>query len=81
MMAEFFVLRKFRRRGIGRLAAHQLFARYPGLWRVYQEAGNLPAQSFWREVVSRYTHNQFEYVDEKHWDGIILEFDVKESER
>ena len=33
-MAEFFVLRRWRRRGIGRTAAHALFQHFPGRWEV-----------------------------------------------
>ena len=33
-MTEFFVLRGWRRRGIGRTAAHTLFRRFPGRWEV-----------------------------------------------
>jgi predicted acetyltransferase len=33
-MSEFFVLRKYRRQGIGRTAAVELFERFPGPWRV-----------------------------------------------
>lgn len=52
-MAEFFILRKYRRQGIGRIVAHQVFARFAGKWRVMQEKGNLPAQAFWRRVIER----------------------------
>jgi predicted acetyltransferase len=35
-MGEFFILRKLRRRGIGRLVAKQLFDRFVGIWQVMQ---------------------------------------------
>jgi predicted acetyltransferase len=69
-MAEFFILRKYRRRGIGRIVACRLFDRFPGRWQVSQEPGNLPAQAFWRGVISAYTNGQFTEIPE----GPIQEF-------
>jgi predicted acetyltransferase len=39
-VAEFLVLPKFRRTGIGTQAARQLFAAHPGPWEVHQVIGN-----------------------------------------
>src|SRR5947208_2729626 len=39
-VAEFFVLRKYRRLGVGARAGQHLFARFPGNWMVEQVAGN-----------------------------------------
>jgi predicted acetyltransferase len=50
-MAEFFILRKYRRQGIGRSVVHQVFERFEGQWEITQEEGNLPAQSFWKNVI------------------------------
>jgi predicted acetyltransferase len=48
---EFFVLRKYRRSGIGRAAAHEVFRRFPGSWVVHEIPGNDAAVSFWRTVI------------------------------
>jgi len=58
-IAEFFVLRSFRGKGVGRDAAVRLFDRFPGRWRVAQDAGNIPAQRFWRSVIGEYTGGSF----------------------
>jgi predicted acetyltransferase len=50
-MAEFFVMRKYRRGGIGKEAARTLFARFPGDWQVRQERGNGAATLFWRKAI------------------------------
>ena len=63
VMSEFFVLRKFRRRGVGRRLACRLFDRFPGRWRVEQEAGNHPAQVFWRSVIGEYTKGRFAEIE------------------
>ena len=53
-MAEFFVLRRYRRQGVGEAAARQTFGRFPGLWQVRQLAANTAAIAFWRGVIGRY---------------------------
>jgi predicted acetyltransferase len=50
-MAEFFVMRKYRRRGVGLIAAREVFARFPGDWQVRQMATNTPATHFWRRAI------------------------------
>lgn len=50
-MAEFFVLRKYRRAGIGTEAARQIFARLPGEWRVTMLPGHHQAVRFWRKAI------------------------------
>ena len=58
-IAEFFVLRGERGRGVGRAAALETFERYPGRWEVAQLRDNLPAQAFWRRVVGEYTEGRY----------------------
>jgi predicted acetyltransferase len=75
-LAEFFVLRKFRRKGVGEVAARHLFDRMPGVWSVAQIDPNIAAQHFWRKVVHRYTGGAF---TERHDDDrgrVIQEFDT-----
>jgi predicted acetyltransferase/CYTH domain-containing protein len=50
-MAEFFVMRKYRRQGVGRAAAHLVFAAFPGTWEVRQLEANTGATRFWRAVI------------------------------
>ena len=50
-IAEFYVARGFRRRGIGRGAARRLIARFPGGWRITQREENAPAIAFWHGVL------------------------------
>lgn len=49
-MAEFFVLNRWRRAGVGRSAARQLFAEFPGDWEVRPFPGYPPAERFWTTV-------------------------------
>ena len=58
-MGEFFVLRKYRRTGIGRAAAHELFERFAGAWQVRELPHNTAAQGFWRRVIDEYARGEF----------------------
>ena len=49
---EFFILRQYRRTGVGRRAAALLWKRLPGRWTVRVAEANLSALRFWRSVVA-----------------------------
>lgn len=78
-IAEFFIMRKYRRQGIGQTVAHRIFDMFPGKWRVAQEEGNLPAQAFWGKVISRYANGKFKEVQDDDWKGPILEFSTQDT--
>ena len=75
-MDEFFVMRKYRRQGVGREVAHRLFDRFPGRWEVREMAQNLPAQDFWRRIIGEYTNGKYEerVFDEERWRGPVQFF-------
>lgn len=50
-MAEFFILWKYWRQGIGREVAHRVYYQFHGRWEIVQEKENLPAQKFWKKVI------------------------------
>ncbi len=50
-MAEFFVMRKYRRSGVGSAAARLVLERFPGAWEVRQLAENTGATTFWRSAI------------------------------
>ncbi len=54
-VAEFFVLRRFRRAGVGRQAAHLLWQCLRGRWIVRVSHGNPGAVPFWARVVAEYS--------------------------
>jgi predicted acetyltransferase len=61
---EFFIMRKFRRRGIGRGMATFLWNAHPGDWLVRVLEANAPAITFWRCEVSTYSLGS--YREERH---------------
>jgi predicted acetyltransferase len=50
-LAEFFVLRTHRGRGIGKAAAQRVLRLHPGSWRITEVAHNAPAIAFWRRTI------------------------------
>jgi predicted acetyltransferase len=73
-MAEFFVMRRFRRDGVGSRAAIAVFERFPGQWEVHELAANTPAQAFWRRVFSAITDGQFE--EEANPEAVVQRFRI-----
>lgn len=53
-VAEFFVLRAYRRRGIGTHVAHELWTRFPGSWEIRVVQSNVSADQFWARVISAF---------------------------
>ena len=58
-VAEFFVLRSYRRTGVGRQAASLLWNRLPGQWVVRVSEANRAGLPFWRRTVEEYTCGAF----------------------
>lgn len=54
-VAEFFVIRRYRRCGVGRAAAFLLWNLLPGKWTVRVLETNSGALAFWRDVVADYS--------------------------
>ena len=61
-IAEFFVMRKYRRKGIGSFVAASLFDMFPGKWEVSQEKENKISHEFWVKVISEYTEGKFSEI-------------------
>lgn len=75
-IAEFFIMRKYRRQGIGKRAAWETFDRFPGHWVVEEMRQNLPAQRFWRAIIAEYTGGKTQETQRPEWDGPVQEFEV-----
>ena len=58
-IAQFFILRKFKNKGIGKYVAQQCFDQFPGVWEVMVIPGNDGAYQFWHSTIKEYTNNQF----------------------
>jgi predicted acetyltransferase len=58
-IAEFFIMRKYRREGIGTEVATQIFNLHKGKWEVWQKENNQPARIFWNTIINEYTEGRF----------------------
>ena len=75
-VAEFFVMRKYRRQGVGSAVATRLFDAFRGSWEVRELKKNHAAIAFWRRVIAVYTKGDFEETlfDDDRWRGPVQSF-------
>ncbi len=75
-MAEFFVARKHRRSGVGRIAATGIIRARPGQWDIAVVRKNLAAQAFWRRIAAEAAAGPVDEIDKADdlWNGLILRF-------
>jgi predicted acetyltransferase len=67
-IAEFFVMRKYRGRGVGARAAASLFGQFPGHWTVRQQRTNPGATAFWRKAI------RFPFEEHEHGAEVVQSF-------
>ena len=58
-VAEFFVLRRYRRLGVGQRAAHLLWDTSPGTWFVRVSTANPRGLAFWPAAIEAYTQGDW----------------------
>ena len=78
-VAQFFVMRKYRRLGVGSVCAARAFDLFPRKWEVRQEARNTAAALFWRRAIHEYTGGRFQETlfDDERWRGPVQSFDAR----
>jgi predicted acetyltransferase len=80
-MAEFFIVRGYRRRGAGTRIAHQLWNRFPGTWEVRVMVANISACYFWGHAVSMFVEAALHPIrvekDGRRWE--LFSFESKGS--
>lgn len=82
-MDQFFVLKKYRRSGIGRSLARTVISGSPGTWHVGQMTLNMAAHKFWQVVISEITTGRFteKVLTEGWWQGYLQVFEVEQAPR
>ncbi len=76
---DFFVLRRYRRRGVGRSMAFQTFDTYRGYWEVSEIGQNTPAQAFWRRVIGAYTGGRYREFTTAEENGLTIVWQTFDS--
>ena len=74
-IAEFMVLPKYRRQGIGTRAAKACFSLYPGYWEVRPSLGSRQAYGFWQKVIQSCTSGRYAWRDQ------VFSFDIQNELR
>jgi predicted acetyltransferase len=72
---EFFVTRRYRRKGVGRIVAGMTWDLYPGKWEMKVELTNAPAQKFWEAAIRDYQNKEGfrkEECSTDKWSGIVF---------
>lgn len=66
-IAEFFILKKYRKSGIGKEVAQMVFRQFSGKWYVDVIQSNHPACSFWEKVIDDFSAGKYtKSKDEEH---------------
>lgn len=75
-IAEFFIVRKYRKKEIGEKVALNIFDKFIGKWEVAVDRLNTVALNFWEKVINKYTDGKFNKIvlDNKAWKGPVYSF-------
>ena len=78
-ISEFFVMKKYRRMGVGEKAARAVIEMFPGRWEVVQHPENKSSMEFWEKVISEITRGQYRKLEAETevWTGQALTFSNK----
>ncbi len=63
-ITEFFVMKKYRKKSVGKKVAIEIFESFKGEWTVSQIEENMPAQMFWRKIINEYTQGNYREIRE-----------------
>ncbi len=74
-LSEFFVLNWYRRKGVGKKAAFQVFDMHKGKWEVRPVPKSPEAFAFWNSIIDEYTHGQYKVKDVPEDNRQIITFD------
>jgi predicted acetyltransferase len=61
-MAEFFVMRSYRHRGLGTELAEKVWRHFPGPWQIRVMEKNVAACRFWMSSIARFTNGAADFT-------------------
>jgi predicted acetyltransferase len=83
-IAEYFVMYKYRRSGIGKYILYQILNKYKGTWQIKYHPKNTVSEKFWNNVIHEYTQGEYRIIknnpDTLYHDGTtgeVILFDNK----
>lgn len=77
VIQEFFVMNNYKRSGIGKKIAFELFDKFKGNWIVKSLPKSMPAENFWNNVIKEYTSDNFKIEHIGRYNRAVFEFDNK----
>jgi len=71
-IAEFFVMYKYKRLGVGSYSVNYIFDKFRGKWQITYAQINKPASAFWNKTVNAYSKGKYEKIEnfKKYDDGL-----------
>jgi predicted acetyltransferase len=81
-MTEFFILRGYRRLGIGKQVAHEVWKQFPGTWEVRVIGRNRKAKDFWARAIGEFVGKAVDPVSfDKNGEGWhVFSFESKRAQ-
>ncbi|NIK75523.1 putative acetyltransferase [Paenibacillus castaneae] len=76
-IGDFFIMRKYRRKGVGKEVAESLFDQFRGTWEIRQTIGNKNAYAFWKKIITNYKSDnsyQEKLIQNESWNGPVFVF-------
>lgn len=74
-LSEFFIMLKYRNKGIGKIAAYKVFDLFHGKWQLKMHPHNKASVCFWNNIISEYTNNKYSliksYPNTEYEDGTL----------
>jgi predicted acetyltransferase len=82
-VAQFFILRGYRRAGIGTEVAHRVWKRFAGRWEVRVIVSNKPAYRFWRQAIQSFAGHEIRATRmmQGGWERHVFSFESGEASR
>jgi predicted acetyltransferase len=76
-IAEFFILKLYRKKKLGYSMAKMLFEQFPGKWEIRQLPHATESRNFWLKVLNRYCPNYTDqWINHHRWNGYIQTFET-----
>ena len=71
-IAEFLILPQYRKRQIGKKAAHMIFDKFDGVWEVQPMDNNDGAYKFWEKIIKEYTNDQYKIYNFEDQEDVLF---------
>ena len=70
---DFFIMNRYKRKGIGKYCSRYIFNKFKGKWQIWFHPKNEDAKNFWTNIVDEYTKGNFLIMKNNapYYDGTI----------